>query len=142
MTIAHLIRRPVETLPPTAVCTTVAALMRAENVGSVVIADGRLPLGVVTDRDLAVRVMAEGRDPATTLARDVMSSYPVFVSNLGELDDVLRAMREMRVRRLPVVDQEGRIDGIVTMDDVLSYLAGVMGRLRDVVRLDLSAHDD
>ena len=71
--IDRLLRRPVKTLPPEATCQEAAALMRDENVGAVVVSEDRRPLGVVTDRDLVVRVVAPGEDAPRALVRDVMT---------------------------------------------------------------------
>lgn len=136
MSIEHLIRRPAETLPPTALCVEAAALMRDKNIGSVVVTEDDLPLGIITDRDLAVRLVAEERDASRLSLRDIMSTYPVFVSKDADLDDVVRAMRQMIVRRIPVVDHQGRVDGIISMDDVLMYLAQQLGSVSEAIEME------
>ena len=104
----------------------VAQLMRAQDIGAIpVVADQeslRL-VGMVTDRDLAVRVIAEGRDPRETAARDVMSTDPVTCLGTDVYQQALQAMGEHQVRRIPVVDAQGRLAGIIAQADVATRLA-------------------
>lgn len=139
MSIQELLKRPVLTLPPTATCTDAARLMREANVGSVVVAEGREPLGVITDRDLALRVIAEARDPEALRLKDVMTPHPIFLSVRRSLDDAISAMRDLGVRRLPIVDEHGHLEGIVSMDDILALLAREMGQLAEAVRRDVGS---
>ena len=138
MSIDSLLRRPVCTLPPDALCREAAQLMRDEGVGSVVVAEQQRPLGIVTDRDLVVRVIAAGRAPEKTPLRDVMSGDPVFLANERSLDQVLATMRQQHVRRIPVVDAEGRLEGVLALDDVLPLLADQLGDLAEAIRGELS----
>jgi CBS domain-containing protein len=138
ISIESLIRRPVMTLPASASCVAAARLMRDENIGSVVVADTREPLGVVTDRDLAIRVLAEARNPEDVRLEEVMSPYPVFLSIRRSLDDAITTMRDLGVRRLPVVDEHGHLEGIVSMDDILALIARQLGRLGEAVQREIA----
>ena len=139
MSISELVKRPVETLPPHAACIDAALLMRDQRVGSVIVAENKRPLGIVTDRDLSIRVMAERRDPARVPLKEVMSGYPVYLSQDSTLDDAVRTMREMGVRRIPVVDKEGRLDGVLSLDDVLMVLGRQFGLLSEAIGVELGA---
>jgi hypothetical protein len=108
--------------------------MREERIGAVIVAEDGMPLGVVTDRDLAVRVIAEQRDPSTVELRDIMSRDAIFLSKHRSLDDAITTMHELGVRRLPIVDEHGRLEGMLSMDDVLILLAEQLGRLGELVR--------
>jgi len=134
MSIESLLRRPVQTLPPDASCREAAQLLRDEGVGCVVISEDERPLGIVTDRDLVVRVMASGRDPDKTPIRDVMSGEPVFLADERGIDQVVATMRQERIRRIPIVDAEGRLEGVVTLDDLLPLLARQLGELAEAIR--------
>ncbi len=134
MPIEELIRRPVKTLGPEATCTEAAVLMRDENIGAVVVEEDGRPLGVVTDRDLAVRVVAAGRDPGAVRLAEIMSGEPIFVSGARGLDQVIAAMRDGGVRRVPIVDAEGRLRGLVAMDDLQILIAGQLGDLAEALR--------
>jgi CBS domain-containing protein len=95
-----------------------ARILRDEDVGSLpVVRDGRV-IGMVTDRDLAVRVVAEGRDPGSARVADVVSGDPVTVRAEQELDEALRLMARHQVRRLPVVEDGDRLVGILAQADV------------------------
>ena len=98
------------------------------------------PIGVVTDRDLVLRVMAEQRDPGHVSLRAVMSGYPILCSKVSSLNDALRAMRGAGVRRIPVVDADGCIAGMLSLDDVLIKLGREIGRLSEVVEAELAKH--
>ena len=139
MPIDSLLRRPVYTLSPDAPCREAAQLLRDAGVGCVVVAENGRPLGIVTDRDLVVRVMAAGRDPEKTPLRDVMSGEPVFLANERSLAQVFATMRQQRVRRVLVVDAHGRLEGVIALDDLLPLLADQLGDLADAIRGNLDA---
>jgi CBS domain-containing protein len=113
--------------------------MRDENVGAVVVANGREPIGIVTDRDLAVRVVAEQRAASDVPLASIMSTHPAFLATRRTLDEVISTMRQLGVRRLPVVDDAGNLDGILSLDDVLMLLARELGELGEAVRAELGA---
>ena len=96
----------------------VARILRDEGVGSLpVVRDGRVT-GIVTDRDLVVRALAEGRDPESTRVADILSGEPVTVRAEQDLDEALRLMARHQVRRLPVVDDGDGLVGILAQADV------------------------
>ncbi|OEJ28255.1 oxidoreductase [Streptomyces agglomeratus] len=95
----------------------VAHRMREENIGAVLVADGDELRGLVTDRDLVVRVLAEGKDPGDTTVRDVCSPDLVTVTPDDEVDRAIRLMREHSLRRLPVVEGATAV-GIVSLGDL------------------------
>jgi len=107
----------VVTATPEASAISVARQMRAQRVGSVVIVDpAGSPMAMVTDRDLALRVFAEGVDPQAPVGE--YASRPLICGEPGmELDEAAALMVQHRVRRLPVVDAD-RLAGIVTLDDI------------------------
>lgn len=103
----------------------IAILMKSENVGPIPIVDSqqnRKLLGIVTDRDLAVKIVAEGRDPKQTRIEDVMTRDPVTVHPDDDMQKALRAMEVHQVRRLPVVDSQGVIVGIIAQADLAMRL--------------------
>jgi CBS domain-containing protein len=107
----------------------VARRMRDFRVGCVVVTRGATPIGIVTDRDLAIRVVAEGRDPATTLVSEITTYDPTTLPRSAGIDTAARTMRERGVRRLPIVTEEGKVIGIVTADDLTILLARELGDL-------------
>lgn len=95
-----------------------AKLMKGEDSGLAPILDGTRLVGVITDRDIATRVVAEGRDPATTLVEEIASTNVVTVDPDQELEDALRLMEQHQVWRLPVVEEDGSLIGIVAQANV------------------------
>lgn len=107
----------VAAVPPEAPLTQVARLMREQDIGAVVVAEGDRLVGLVTDRDLAVRAMALGLDPVMTQARSVCTPQPVVVAPGDPIEHALELMRRHAVRRLPVVES-GLPVGIVSLGDL------------------------
>jgi CBS domain-containing protein len=98
-----------------------AKLMRGEDAGIAPIVDGDRLVGVVTDRDIAIRVVAEGRDPQSTKVEEVASQNVVTVDPQQDLDEALRLMAQHQLRRLPVVEEDGKLVGIVAQADVARH---------------------
>ena len=95
-----------------------AKMMRDEDVGIAPIVEGDRLVGVLTDRDIAVRVVAEGRDPEQVKVTEVASRDVVTLDPQQDLDEALRLMARHQVRRLPVVEEDGRLVGVVAQADV------------------------
>lgn len=131
------VREPV-TARPTESIGACARRMHDEHVGCLVVVednDGEsFPVGVLTDRDIAIEVVAFGLDPATMTAGDVMSERPAVVEEDDDLLDALVHMRERGVRRLPVVRPDGALSGMLALDNLLEALGeeidGVLGVMR------------
>lgn len=108
--------------------------MKEENVGTLVVIDGeRKPVGILTDRDVAVRLVAPGLDARTTTVGQVMTAHPRYVSERTPIEDAVKLMRRLAVRRLPVVDRAGRLAGIVSIDDVLEFVTEELINLGRIV---------
>jgi CBS domain-containing protein len=114
-----------------------ALLMREHHVGSLVVieetAGRRVPVGVLTDRDIAVGVVALGLNPEATLVGAVMGPEVVVVREDSGIADTVALMRQKGLRRLPVVDRAGGLVGLVAADDLLELLAEEMGGLAAIV---------
>jgi len=124
LNVGTICSRDVDLVDPDETAREAARRMQARGVGTLLVLDAaRKPCGIVTDRDLAVRVLAEGKDPATTCVRDVLSAPVHVVTEGATLDDAVRKMRGARCRRLAVVGGGGELVGIVSLDDVLSIVA-------------------
>ncbi len=98
-----------------------AQAMRDDDVGLVPVVEGDRLVGTLTDRDIAIRVVAEGQDPHSTTVREVASTDLVTVDPQQELGEALRLMAQHQVRRLPVVEEDGRLVGIVAQADVARH---------------------
>src|SRR5213076_2800584 len=95
-----------------------AKMMRDENVGLAPIVEGDRLVGTVTDRDVTIRVVAEGKDPESTKLKEIASTDLVTVDPQQDLDEALRLMAQHQVRRLPVVEEGGVLVGVVAQADV------------------------
>ena len=113
-----------------------AALMRDYHVGDLVVTENvdgrRLPIGIVTDRDIVVGVVAADLDPDMMTLGDVMSGRLITAYESQSVEEVLALMRAAGIRRLPIVNRDDELVGIVSVDDLLAVLASEMG---DVVEL-------
>lgn len=105
-----------------------ARRMAALHAGDVVVVSGASgstlphPIGIVTDRDLVVRVLAEGRDPATTPLDEIMQHDLVIAREDDTVEHVLEQMREHAVRRVPIVDRAGGLQGVLSLDDLVGWM--------------------
>jgi len=118
-----------------------ARLMRDRSVGSLIIAREGRPVAIVTDRDLVVRVMSEGRDPTRSRVGEFATYDPITV-NVGEgIETAIFRMRHHGVRRLPVVDEQGIGVGIVTADDLLVLLGGEISGICEGIETPSDALD-
>lgn len=108
----------VVSLESTASVMEAALAMRGADVGFVVMESDGQPRGVITDRDITVRVVAEGLDPAQTTLGDVSSQEVVCLTPDQATEDAVRLMRQLAVRRLPVIDEDDRLVGVVSIGDL------------------------
>ena len=95
-----------------------ARIMKQQDVGPVPVCEGERLVGVLTDRDIVIRVIAENKDPQSTTVGEVASQDIVTIDPHQNLDEALRLMAQHQVRRLPVVEEDGRLVGIVAQADV------------------------
>jgi CBS domain-containing protein len=110
----------VKTVQPGATLQEVARLMRDEDIGSVPVAENDKLIGMVTDRDIVIRGLADGGQPDAKCARDVMSQQVLYCREDETVEDVLRNMGEQQIRRLPVVNESKRLVGVVSIGDLSS----------------------
>jgi CBS domain-containing protein len=106
-----------------------ARMMRERNVGCLVVVEsagaigGERPIGMLTDRDIVTNVIARESDPRETLVDDVMTRLPVTVWASSPIEDAFERMKNGGVRRVPVVDERGRLAGILALDDIFEHMA-------------------
>jgi CBS domain-containing protein len=124
MKTGDLCKRQVVTAAPEATLSDVAKLMRSNHVGSVVVVDAtRKPVGIITDRDIVVEVVAAELDPKTVRVEEVMTRHPTLAIENDDAAWSLKVMRDRGVRRLPVMNDAGELCGIVALDDLLESAA-------------------
>lgn len=127
MSIGELCNREVIVIGPDASIREAIRLMRNYHVGDLVVVEQngqqRIPLGVLTDRDVVIEVLAEDVDLDSVTVRDVMSAPVVSCRDGEDLIEVIDRMRAAGVRRIPVVNAQGGLEGILAVDDVLELMA-------------------
>ena len=116
----------VETVAPGDTIRFAAEKMDALDVGSLPVCDGERLIGVVTDRDLAVRAVASGRDPNRTAVIEAMTPVLIYALEEQGIDDAVELMREHEIRRLPIVDERHRLVGIVALADLATRTGAAM----------------
>jgi CBS domain-containing protein len=125
--------RPTVQAPIGESVVSVARRMRDERIGCVVVTSGRQPIGLITDRDLALRVIAEELDLKSTVVDNVLTYYPFTLRDTDTVEAAIRCMKEHGVRRIPIVTADGSIAGIVTADDLIVVLARQLSAVSDAL---------
>ena len=130
MKVGEYCKRAVVAIAAGADAAEAAKLMRSEHVGFLIVyREGdslQRPVGVLTDRDLVLGVMARDVDPHAITADDIMTRQPLIANESDELSDMLQAMRLAGIRRVPVVDVRGALVGIMAIDDAIDVVTGLM----------------
>lgn len=140
MNVGKICHRPAVTVSPGEDLTTVARLMRERHVGYLIVVDPKSPqsapkpIGVLTDRDVVVTVLAREANAQTLTAGDIMNSQPITVDETDSLRHALQTMRRAGVRRLPVLGRAGELAGIIALDDIIDLLAGEIEEIAGVIR--------
>lgn len=129
MSVETFPREDVLTADPSTSAAELAETMATENVGSIVITDNDSVVGLVTDRDLTLSVIADGRAPDEVTAEDVMDDGVLTMSEDTEILDVLDTMADSAVRRMVAVDGNGTPTGMVTYDDFVVLFAQELDKL-------------
>jgi CBS domain-containing protein len=114
----EVMTRDVETLDPTAAVVQAAEMMKTMNVGAIPICDGTRLQGMITDRDIVVRVVAEKRNAETVKVQEAMTPEVFYCYDDQPIEEAARVMEEKQVRRLPLVNRQKQLVGIVSLGDV------------------------
>ncbi|NLA38313.1 MAG: CBS domain-containing protein [Methanomicrobiales archaeon] len=127
MGLVECCQKQVVAVSPDTPVVEVARIMKEKNVGSVIVisGDGR-PVGILTDRDLVVRIMAQERDPGEVRSREVMTRNLITFRDSMGIYEAIRKMADEGIRRMPIVDDAGILIGIVTLDDIIRMLGEEM----------------
>ena len=137
MKVSEAMHQGVRSAQPDTTVDELAILMRQNDVGAIPIGENDRLVGMVTDRDIVCRCIAAGLDPAATTARDVMSDGIVFCLDEQELDGAARVMERKHIRRLPVINRDRRMIGMLSLGDVYHT---VPRHVSDEVMHAVSAH--
>jgi CBS domain-containing protein len=121
MQVSEILTREVETIRPETTAREAAQRMRSMDVGALPVCDGRRLLGMVTDRDLTLRVLAEGRDPNATPVQAAMTPDVQYVFESDDVQHAAQIMKDNQIRRLPVVDRDKQLVGILAIGDIATH---------------------
>jgi CBS domain-containing protein len=134
MSLGHICRKDVVTVKPETTVSEVTRIMEDKNIGSVIVVGGGDKFGIVTDRDIALRVVNRCLDPARTPVDDIMTQDLVLTlrEDMGLLE-ALDQIRKSAVRRFPVVDVDGELKGIITLDDIIRLLGREIADVASVI---------
>ena len=135
MKVAEVMTRGVDTIDPSASVQEAAIQMAELDVGAVMVGAEGVVEGVLTDRDIILRVVVDGRNPAEVVVRDVMSSRLFTCREDDPVEAALVEMRERQIRRMPVCDESGRVTGIVVLSDLAKAVESpeqIKEALRDI----------
>ncbi|TFG77879.1 MAG: CBS domain-containing protein [Thermodesulfobacteriales bacterium] len=118
-----ILNRDVITIGPTASVSEAAYLMMREEIGSLVVVDDeRFPVGIITDRDLVISVIAGGKNSEEVIVEEVMTKDLVYIDESANIMDILSTLSEYSIRRMPVT-KDGKLTGIVSVDDLIVVIA-------------------
>ncbi|MCA1440614.1 CBS domain-containing protein [Ensifer sp. IC4062] len=118
MKISEAMHSGVRWISPDTDLRTVARIMKDEDIGALPVGENDRLIGMVTDRDMALRAFANGHDIASLTVRDVMTNQIVFCRTSESLEDAVRLMEEKKVRRLPVINDDKRMVGMLSLGDI------------------------
>lgn len=118
MKIKDVMHKGLECVSPGAAVSTVAQKMKQFDVGAIPVTDDGELIGMITDRDIVVRCLANGKNITDLIAKDVMTRGVVYCRDTEEAEDAIRIMEEKQIRRLPVLDEKKRMVGMISLGDV------------------------
>ena len=137
MTVGEVCRRDVVTAKPETPLVEAVALMKSYHVGDLVVVEGRggrrMPIGILTDRDVALSIANHAARIAHLRVSDLMKQNPITAQEGDSLHDALKKMQANGIRRLPVVDLTGELQGILTLDDLVELLSEELADLAKLV---------
>ncbi len=136
--ISEVCTKPAVTVEPATTILEAARLMRTKNIGALVVTNSSRPSGILTDRDIAVSVVAMGKDPATVTVGEVMHKNPTVIREDQGIFDVAKMFGTRGVRRLPVVSKSGQVTGMIALDDLLMLLGREMSHVASALSRGLA----
>lgn len=124
MQVKEIMHKGADTITPASSVQAAARKMKRHNIGALPVCDGNILAGVITDRDIVVKGVAEGRDPAKTKVSEIMSAKPATCHQDADIQAVARLMEEKKIRRIPVLNRKEKLVGMLSVDDFTRRGAG------------------
>ena len=136
--VREVMTRNVITISPEKSALDAAKIMKKNNIGSVVVIENSKPIGIVTERDLCFRVVAENNVPSKVKVKDIMTSPLITIDPNETLEEAARKMNKNKIRRLPVVDKNNNLVGFITYRDILTIAPEVIEILKEYNKINES----
>jgi CBS domain-containing protein len=133
MSLRAFCHKRVVTISPERSIAEACWVMKDKNIGCLVVENHGKLCGILTDRDIALKVTGEDKEPLTTMVEEVMTRDPVRISVTRNVQDLVSLMHAQHVRRVPIVDGLDTVLGMVTMDDLIALLGDEMSELGKTV---------
>ena len=130
----------VESALPTTPVAQVAKMMAEHDIGAVPIVDTDGMRGIVTDRDIACRALANGKSPSEITAKEIMTESPIYCRETEEIDDAVHLMENKQIRRLPVLDQDDKLVGMLSLGDIAHATSQDMAG--EIIKAVSAHHED
>lgn len=135
MPVGHLGPTDVVTVDPNESVSETVDRLDSEGVGAIVVTEDDEPVGIITDRDIALAVTGEA-DVGSESVQSIMTTDPVTLHEDEEAIEISRTIDDHEVRRIPVVDDDGKLTGIVTMDDLVATIGEQLNHVADAIEAD------
>ena len=136
--VGEICSKPAVTVSPDATVQEAAHRMRSRKVGALVVVNGSgTPVGVLTDRDITVNVVAQGADPASVRVGTLIKRKPTVIREDAGILDATKLLSRRGIRRLPVVSKTGKLVGIISLDDLLMLLGSELGHIASTLASEL-----
>lgn len=129
MSLENFCRKPVVRIAPEKSVAEACRAMEENNIGSLIVENDRKLCGIITDRDIALKVAGAMRDPQKTTVREIMTTDPIRISVDKDLRHLTSLMHAFHVRRVPIVNGHDTIVGIITLDDIIALIANEMSEI-------------
>lgn len=133
MLVKEIMTHKLESVPPTTSLREVAQKMRALNIGSLPVAENGKLIGMITDRDICCRGVADGFEPDRTEVREIMSRDVAFCFSYDTVSDAVRLMEQHHIRRLAVLNSDKSVAGFLSVDDLAHFSRSLAGEVLDTV---------
>ncbi|MGB9635231.1 MAG: CBS domain-containing protein [Candidatus Micrarchaeia archaeon] len=133
--VSDVMHKGVVTVPDYATVKDAAIKMLSNNISSLVVTRKNSAIGIITDRDIVLRIIAQGKDPGMVLVREVMSSPIITVSHNSKIDEVAMLMLNKKIKKLPVIDDKNNLIGMLTYTDLVTAYPGYVDVLKELLKV-------
>jgi len=134
--VGDVMRKGVVTLQQMATVAEAAKLLKANNIGSILVLHAGEPVGIITERDIVTKVVAQGKDPNKVQLKGAMSSPLKAIGPEVDIEECAKILRDERVKRLPVVDKKGKLIGIISETDVIRISPALFDIIRERTEME------